>query len=792
MARFHAHKEMNIIRNLLSALIKAPLDLLKFNQYLVSLITAIIVGGLLTACGGGAGSSGGSGNTGGTNTTPTDVLKSIQITPSNVVLTKDTTVSFVAIGTYENSTTKALTDKDISDQVKWKSNQSLIASISASGLSGGIATGVNAGAATINASFGTGNNVINSINSASILVTNANLDSISVIPGTSKISVGSSSTYKAIGNYSDGQQIDISKQVLWEIQNNYLFYSPAQMPASLIATIDPDTHIVTGQLSGSSIVTASWSAVTSGSSAIVTVTDASLSAINIASSSTSLPKGDSVQFTATGVFSDGNADVSGTVIWKSSNNSIATIDETGSIKALAIGSTVINASITDPISGNIIVSNDVNFQVTPPVLISIATSNKEKSIAPSGTYQFSVTGYLSDGSEATINNINPVWSSNNNAIVSVSPTGLATAVAIGQSYLTVTSNNGLLSKNIYINVSPIKTPLNLTGLVSEFWQTELDAISLVNAKGLVVNNGNLYIADTFNNRIVKTEISTGISTTFAGPELSVFGEPGLPGSQDGIGTIATFNQPHGITTDGDNLYIADTNNKVIRKIVIATTEVSTIAGTGQDGVSDGNAAIATFSQPFDLTVNNNVLYISDVGNNNIRKIDLSTNDVYTLAGSKAGNNIASEGSINGIGTNALFVSPGGLVVNDFDLYVADTGNNVIRRIFIPTGEVTTFSGTVGSDGYVNGTSNQTKFSSPFFIATDGENLFVTDASNNTVRKILISDGSSSALAGNQNSIGGNSVGSGASANFNFPAGIAIDGTSIYVNDSMNSQIRQIK
>ena len=195
------------------------------------------------------------------------------------------------------------------------------------------------------------------------------------------------------------------------------------------------------------------------------------------------------------------------------------------------------------------------------------------------------------------------------------------------------------------------------------------------------------------------------------------------GDADGIGTSAQFFYPRGITTDGTNLYVADFNNNIIRKIVISTGEVTTLAGSSQ-GYADGIGTSAQFFLPSGITTDGTNLYVADSDNNRIRKIVISTGEVTTLAGS-------SYGYADGIGSSAQFYYPDGITTDGTNLYIADTVNNRIRKIIIATREVTTLAGS--SEGYANGIGTSAQFAWPNGITTDGTNLYVAD--NNKIRCI---------------------------------------------------------
>ncbi len=218
----------------------------------------------------------------------------------------------------------------------------------------------------------------------------------------------------------------------------------------------------------------------------------------------------------------------------------------------------------------------------------------------------------------------------------------------------------------------------------------------------------------------------------SGPTVTTLaGAAGSYGSSDGTGTAARFNSPYSITTDGANLYVSDSGNSTIRKITISTGEVSTLAGTADsDGSADGTGSDARFNNPLGIVRNGATLYVTDSGNNTIRKIVISTGEVSTLAGTAG-----AYGSTDGTGAAARFNSPSDITTDGSNLYVTDSGNNTIRRIVMASGEVTTLAGTAGYYGSSDGTGTDARFKNPTGITTDGTNLYVVDSGNNTIRKI---------------------------------------------------------
>ncbi len=291
--------------------------------------------------------------------------------------------------------------------------------------------------------------------------------------------------------------------------------------------------------------------------------------------------------------------------------------------------------------------------------------------------------------------------------------------------------------------------------------------------GITTDGTNLYIADTFNHTIRKMIISSVSVTTLAGTA-------GVSGSDDGIGSVARFNSPHGITTDGSNLYVADTYNNTIRKINITSGEVTTLAGVaGITGAADGTGSDALFSGPYGIMTDGENLYVADIKNSTIREIVIATGVVTTIAG-KAGE----VGSFDGCGSSARFNYPTGITTDGTNLFIVDRSNNTIRKLVPSTGEVSTVAGTAGSSGSTDGQGGTALFNDPHGITSDGINLYITDEGNKTIRQIVVSSGQVSTLAGSVGK-GGGDDGLPAAARFNIPTGIVVTsgtGTTLFIVD----------
>ena len=292
-------------------------------------------------------------------------------------------------------------------------------------------------------------------------------------------------------------------------------------------------------------------------------------------------------------------------------------------------------------------------------------------------------------------------------------------------------------------------------------------------------SGNVFVAD-YNNHIIRKITPAGVVTTVAGTV-------GTRGSSDGTGVAAKFNFPTGVATDASgNVYVADQGNHIIRKISPEGV-VTTLAGTaGSAGSADGNGSAAGFSSPTGLATDaSGNVYVADNGNNTIRKIT-SAGFVTTLAGTAG-----KRGNSDGTGAAATFNSPHGVAADASGiLYVTDTGRGTIRKI-TPAGVVTTLAGTPGVYGSADGTGAAASFYTARGIATDAKgNVYVTDINNFTLRKITPA-GVVTTLAGSAGTRG-NSDGIRAAAKFNLPLGLATDASgNLYVSDSGNQSIRKV-
>ena len=317
------------------------------------------------------------------------------------------------------------------------------------------------------------------------------------------------------------------------------------------------------------------------------------------------------------------------------------------------------------------------------------------------------------------------------------------------------------------------------------------------------------------------------SMNITGAVTTIAGTVGVSGSTDGTGTGATFNGPRGIATDGTNLYIADYGAAIIRKVVISTGVVTKIAGTaGSTGTTDGAGASALFWGPISLAFAGSNLYIAELENARIRKLDTTTNTVSTIttailkpygittdgtnlyvASYNTENKIykipistgvpavlAGNGTLastdNATGTSASFNGPVGMATDGTNVYVSEAGS-AIRKVSISSGAVSTIAGLNSSTGTTDATGTSARFNQPIGMYCYGNYLYVADYANHSIRKIDTSSLVVTTIAGSSGTTG-SSDGTGTSARFNYPFGITSDGTYLYVADYVNQTIRRIQ
>jgi sugar lactone lactonase YvrE len=239
--------------------------------------------------------------------------------------------------------------------------------------------------------------------------------------------------------------------------------------------------------------------------------------------------------------------------------------------------------------------------------------------------------------------------------------------------------------------------------------------------------------------------------------------------------------------------VADTGNNLIRKVSTGGV-VTTFAGSGACGAKNGTGTAATFNQPVGICTDGTNLYVADTGNNLIRQIVISSGVVTTLAGGGAGGN--APGYLNGTqGTTPVACySPTGVATDNTNVYVADSGNQCIRQIVIATGVTTTLAGS-NANGTLTGSGSVT-YIQPFAICFDGSTkLYICDTWYASIYSLVISTGVGALYAGTPGVYGSynGTTGTTSTSSFFQPRGVASASTTLfYFADTQNSTIRSAK
>jgi hypothetical protein len=303
--------------------------------------------------------------------------------------------------------------------------------------------------------------------------------------------------------------------------------------------------------------------------------------------------------------------------------------------------------------------------------------------------------------------------------------------------------------------------------------------------GVAVDSGdNLYIADPGNNRIRKVAAGSGVITTIAGNDSAGYS------GDNGPAAGAELNAPGGVAIDSaGSVYIADTGNNVIRRINTSGT-ITTVAGNNAEGYSGDNglATNATLYGPAGVAVGGSNLYIADTNNNRIRMVN-SVGTITTIAG----DGTAGYTGDNGPATSATLNKPAAVLVGSTgNLYIADTGNNVIRMI-TTTGTISTIAGT-GVAGYSGdgGAATSARLDSPYGLNADSAgDLYIADSMNNVVRMVTTA-GIISTIAGNgTNGYSGDGAEATGAALSN-PQSVVLDSQgNVFISDRNNNRVREV-
>jgi DNA-binding beta-propeller fold protein YncE len=288
----------------------------------------------------------------------------------------------------------------------------------------------------------------------------------------------------------------------------------------------------------------------------------------------------------------------------------------------------------------------------------------------------------------------------------------------------------------------------------------------------------LFIADSNHNRIVVTHLDGTLIETIG---------TGSRGAEDGTFERATFHRPQGLALDADSLYVADTENHLIRRVDLKTRRVETIAGTGkqmEEYDQKGAARTVALNSPWDLQLVGRTLYIAMAGPHQIWKLDLEKQEVSTFAGS--GREERRDGELSKAG----FAQPSGLATDGRTLYVADSESNIIRAIDLttPNAEVRTLAGGDLFDfGDEDGKGDEVRLQHPLGLAFLNGKVLIADTYNHKIKELDPQTRTVKTFLGT----GKPGQAEGALSSFYEPAGLSIAGGKLYVADTNNMAVRVV-
>jgi|GEM_PF-2529077 len=601
-------------------------------------------------------------------------VKSILVTSANPNAPVGVLKKFTAIASYNDGS-----KKDVTEVVKWGTESKTIASVSNSSGSQGIVTSVAPGETVITASLG------KVIGSSNFIVRDVKIESVSITPANPTMAKGTKQQFVATGIFSDGSKEDVTLSATWL----------SSVPAEVIDSSNANKGVVTALSAGTVAISANLHKVQSPK-VILTVTNATLGSISLTPNNSTIPLGTTLQYNAMGMYSDGTThDLTNTVVWTTSDATIASISSNGLLNPVSVGSNLVIATL-GTITGN------TSLSVTAAILISINITPGVATIATGASQQFAAIGMYSDGSLANITYL-VSWLSSTGA-VTFDAFGIATGITtigspstISATYGAITSNLSSLtvtSANIWAYIANQSAgnavsycTINLAGSLSGCMST---GNGFANPNGVAVNNGYAYINNISNNSVSLCSvnpvlgslsgcITTASGTPFAAPSQLVINNGfafidnignntvvvcnvnpstgALSACRDsGVGSI--FNGPSGLAIKNGFAYIANQNSSIVTQCSVnpATGAFSGCVNSGATGLSGA----------FGFAIENGFAYIANQFSNTVSVC--SVNPVT--------------GALSGCGYTGIgFGNPKGIAIRNGFAYVTNqSGSNVISCI----------------------------------------------------------------------------------------------------------------
>jgi trimeric autotransporter adhesin len=701
--------------------------------------------------------------TAGLTVTPA-TLVSIGVTPANPSIADGTSVQFAATGTYSDNSTQ-----DLTTSVTWSSSNTGVASISNASGSNGLASAQSQGAVTITAALGSVSGT------AGLTVTPATLVSIGVTPANPSIANGLTSQFIATGTYTDNSTQNLTTSVTWSSSNTGV---------ASISNASGSNGLASAQSQGAVTITAALGSV-SGTAGL-TVTPATLVSIGVTPANPSIADGTSLQFAATGTYTDNSTqNLTATVTWGSSDTSVAAISNASGSNGLAssIGQGAVTITATlGTVSGSTVLT------VTPAALVSIAVIPANPSIANGTSLQFAATGTYTDNTTQDLTS-SATWSSSNISVASISnasgSNGLASSASQGA--VTITATLGTISGSTGLTVTP-------AALVS---------IAVIPANPSIANGTGLNFAATGtytdnSTQPLTTAVTWSSSNTGVASISNASGSNGLASSvsQGAVTITATLGAISGSTsltvTPAALVSIAVTPANPT--IVDRTTEQFTATGTYTDNSIQNLTASVTWTSSATTVASisnasgsNGLATAVGVGSTSITAalggvtspsatLTATAATEYAYAANQSDNTVSqytigAAGALSGIGTAAAGVEPNafGLDPSGLYLYVANWSDSTLSEYLIGAGGALTAIGTIATG------------SDPGSIAVDpaGPYVYVANYGSNTISEYSIGAG------GTLSSIGTVATGSG-------PWSITADPTGhyVYVTNSGGNTVSQ--
>jgi uncharacterized protein YjdB len=444
----------------------------------------------------------------GTVTVTGATLTGFTITPTSGTVAKGTTQQFTATGTFSDGSTQ-----NLSNQVQWSTSNSTALAISSTGL----ATGVGTGTASVSATYGG-----QTVTTSAFTVSPATLTSVAITPATASIASGGTEQYTLTGTFSDGSMQNLGGSTSWSSSS------------SAIATIN-STGVATGTGVGTATITGQSGSQTA--TAQLTVTAASLISLAVTPDSATIPKGTTLQFTATATYGDGSMqNVSSTTTWISSNSNEVVIDANGLATAVSDSGSV---NITARYGGQTFTTGAVIASAA--LLASITVSPANDSLVIASTQQYTATGNYTDGSTGNLTTL-CTWTSSTTSVATINGGGLATAVGAGST--TIQAQDGTVSGTTPLTVtsapvtaqSLVITPSSASipkGTTQQFkaavqysdgstqdvtsqttWQSATTTVATINSSGLAtgVTGGSTQITGTYSTFSASVQLTVSPAT----------------------------------------------------------------------------------------------------------------------------------------------------------------------------------------------------------------------------------------------------------------------------------------